>query len=633
MGSARNGATKHRASKGGSEVRAYAWIEDSLRELQWNTKCPTGKDAGGQVFTQHECNKDEHLKSKLDGGVPENIIKVREGIYWVIEAKPRHDALAVALKEAKDYANKLNRSKRIKALFVSGVAGSDTDTFLVKTEFLHQGRFVPVRMNNRAITGLLSPKMAADVLRDGPDIQEVHVDERLFLAKAEKINEILHGGGINLKDRATVMSALLLALLEDTHPNVDAPADVLIDEINARSKRTLAEQGKASYHEYVRLKPPATRDNHTKYKHALVRIIQELLSLNIRSAMNSGTDVLGRFYEVFLKYGNGAKDIGIVLTPRHITEFAAEVLNITARDVLYDPCCGTGGFLVGGFDRVRRNSGKGDLDSFKQHNIFGVDADDGVVTLAIVNMIFRGDGKNNIVNGDCFVKHIVRKNGKAEITNTPGSESQKIVTRVLMNPPFPSAEAHKEDYEFVDCALAQMVDGGLLFSVLPYPTLVKTGHYLAWRKDKLLTRNTLLAVVTLPPDLFYPTAATHTLGIIIKKGTAHPAEQNVLWVRAVNDGTRKSKSKRLIDPKSKSDYPKITDMVRGFLINPSMSVKSEEMFYRACPIDYGDKNFELVPEYYLEQSAPTAAEVRDGVESVIRSAASFMVREGVPFAY
>ncbi len=34
--------------------------------------------------------------------------------------------------------------------------------------------------------------------------------------------------------------------------------------------------------------------------------------------MNSGTDVLGKFYEVFLKYGNGAKEIGIVLTPRHV---------------------------------------------------------------------------------------------------------------------------------------------------------------------------------------------------------------------------------------------------------------------------------------------------------------------------
>jgi type I restriction-modification system DNA methylase subunit len=53
----------------------------------------------------------------------------------------------------------------------------------------------------------------------------------------------------------------------------------------------------------------------------LKHTIKELNSLDIKNAMASGKDVLGEFYEKFLKYGNGAKEIGIVLTPRHITEF------------------------------------------------------------------------------------------------------------------------------------------------------------------------------------------------------------------------------------------------------------------------------------------------------------------------
>ena len=57
------------------------------------------------------------------------------------------------------------------------------------------------------------------------------------------------------------------------------------------------------------LKLPATSDNHLKYKVALVKTIQELNNLNIRSAMNSGADVLGEFYEVFLKYGNELKKL------------------------------------------------------------------------------------------------------------------------------------------------------------------------------------------------------------------------------------------------------------------------------------------------------------------------------------
>ena len=38
-----------------------------------------------------------------------------------------------------------------------------------------------------------------------------------------------------------------------------------------------------------------------------------------------------------------------------------------------------------------------------------------------------------------------------------------------MNPPFPSSEGHEKEYEFVNAALAELQDGGLLFTVLPYP--------------------------------------------------------------------------------------------------------------------------------------------------------------------
>jgi type I restriction enzyme M protein len=81
--------------------------------------------------------------------------------------------------------------------------------------------------------------------------------------------------------------------------------------------------------------------------------------------MNSSTDVLGQFYEVFLKYGNGAKEIGIVLTPRHITKFAVEAVGISPSDIVLDPACGTGGFLVAAFDYVRQNATKPQLEKFK----------------------------------------------------------------------------------------------------------------------------------------------------------------------------------------------------------------------------------------------------------------------------
>ena len=93
-----------------SEFRAYAWIESSLKDLGWNTRNPA-KDPAGQVYTQHECHQHEELNVQLAGGIPENVVKVRENIYWVIEAKPTHAELEKATQEARDYAKQINRSE------------------------------------------------------------------------------------------------------------------------------------------------------------------------------------------------------------------------------------------------------------------------------------------------------------------------------------------------------------------------------------------------------------------------------------------------------------------------------------------------------------------------------------------
>lgn len=60
-----------------------------------------------------------------------------------------------------------------------------------------------------------------------------------------------------------------------------------------------------------------------------------------------GTDILGHFYGEFLKYtGGDKKALGIVLTPRHITELFALIANVNKKSTVLDICAGTGGFLV-----------------------------------------------------------------------------------------------------------------------------------------------------------------------------------------------------------------------------------------------------------------------------------------------
>jgi type I restriction-modification system DNA methylase subunit len=609
-----------------SEVHAYGFIREDLRRLGWDTRNPS-RYAGGQVYTQNECLSHPEIQGALGLERPENIVKITDTIFWPIEAKADRADLSKAISEAEGYALKINRSKNIKAAFVSGVAGNQIDNYLVQTKFFDGTEFHPVTVNGKDLSALLSPSLVHAVLRDGPEILDLPIDEELFLKTAEKINQILHLGAINKNVRARVMAALLLSVVEDANLNVDAKPRVLIEDINTRARALLESQGKEQFSPFVALTLPASRDNHIKFKNALVQTLHELKNLNIRSAMNSSADVLGKFYEVFLKYGNGAKEIGIVLTPRHITKFAVDVVGVTDRDVVYDPACGTAGFLVAAFDQVRQDFGQAQVERFRKRNLFGVDQDPDVVALAIVNMIFRGDGKNNIVEGDCFQKHLVRgAGGRARYSKVPPGENDLVVTRVLMNPPFALKTSDEKEYRFVDSALREMQDGGLLFSVLPYSAMVKPDAYQRWREN-LLAKSTLLAVITFPEDVFYP-IGVHALGIFVRKGVPHPPKQNVLWIRGVNDGLLKSKGKRLPNPRAKNDYGAIRDIVKAFLANPTMNVESLERFQKACPIDFDDPLLELVPENYLDQAPPSPSEIRKGVEEVIRNSVAFLIRFG-----
>ena len=350
--------------------------------------------------------------------------------------------------------------------------------------------------------------------------------------------------------------------------------------------------------------------------------------MNIRSAMKSGKDVLGRFYEVFLKYGNGAKEIGIVLTPRHITQFAAEVMDIQTNDLVLDPTCGTGGFLVAAFDEVKKKAkGAVEWERFKQYGLYGIEEQDFIVSLAIVNMIFRGDGKNNVIGGNCFAKWLTAKthNGNviAEYLSSDSKDRIPPITKVLMNPPFPKKKTDYKAYLFIEQALKQMQEGGILFSVLPYSCLIKGGGYSAWRK-RLLKENTLLSVVTFPEDLFYP-VGVHTVGIFVKKGIPHNSQQ-VLWFRALNDGRLKKKGKRLENTRAKNDYPLIVPTLKEFISGNDVDIASIPAFQKESLVNYSDKDLELVPEAYLDERTISSSEVTDSIDQLMREGIAFRIQ-------
>ena len=605
-----------------SEVHAYRFILEELTKKEWKKE---------QIYTQQECHRIEAIREAIGGLKPENVVMLSDTTCYVIEAKNERKKLDTALKEAReDYADKINEKKKIKALFITGIAGSEEEGYVAKSQYFNNGSWETITENEVEVTGLLSVGQTQRILESKSGaIADIEISEEEFHKAAEEINSILHENAINKDYRARFISALLLALTETSEIDLDeSDTSVMIAAINKKVETILNRHGKHEFSRFIKIDEPSNPDNHVKVRAAIVKTIEKLLALNIRSAMKSGKDILGDFYEAFLKYGNGAKEIGVVLTPRHITRFAAEVLDIQPNDLVLDPACGTGGFLVAALDEARKKikSAK-DFDAFKENGIYGIEEQDPIIALAIVNMIFRGDGKNHMIEGNCFNKWLTVDNSKRSLCATYKAEdfAGRIppITKVLMNPPFAQKSSKSKEYHFVEHALRQMQDGGVLFAVLPMSVLIEKSTK-QWRKD-LLKAHTLLAVVNFPQDLFYPTG-TNTLGLFVKKGVPHPRKQKVFWARILHDGLLKKTGKRLKNPKAKDELTEVKELLAEFIKTPDgVKVQNLPEQQKAASIEFEDDDFELVPERYLDDKEPTYENITEAIEQLVKETAGYLL--------
>lgn len=140
---------------------------------------------------------------------------------------------------------------------------------------------------------------------------------------------------------------------------------------------------------------------------------------------NSAEDYLGRFYGEFMSYsGEDAQNLGIVLTPKHITELFCDLLELKTEDKILDPCCGTAGFLIASMhNMIKKTDDEAEIINIKKNQLFGIEEQSYMFTIATTNMILRGDGKSNLENKD-FLKE------------NPAQLQLKGCTVGMMNPPY-----------------------------------------------------------------------------------------------------------------------------------------------------------------------------------------------------
>lgn len=531
-----------------SEFRSYPWIIHELKGAGWNTRNPN-TTASGEVWTQGEVLNVPSIQAGLGGTKPENTVRVTPDEVWIIEAKGSLAELSLALQEAREYAESVNSTdSKVACHFISGVAGDDEDEYVVETQYLNdQGMWEYVRVDSSPLAIFPRKEELRRILNGGiADLAEVPMAVSEVVDLAGFINRKLHAAKIDKSERAVIVAISLLALEQDPDLLMKGTAKVFVNDINARAQTVFESSGRLNLWDQVKIRFTEGTIN-TKGR-ALSDVIERLKESNILHSVKR-TDVLGAFFESFLKYGNTSKDLGIVLTPRHICWMAASSLAIGREDVVYDPAAGTGGFLVAAFNSVEYNSSSQKSKEFAVNNLFATEVDSKVATLAFANMHFRGDGKHNLNVDSCFGSSVVQEITDAHPKFVRNSLKDRelqhpAVTRVMMNPPFSQDDAESE-IRFIDHALDQLESNGLLFAVIPSSVMYES-QFSEWR-DRLLRYNTLSSVVLLPYDLFYP-ASTETLGIFLRKGRPHDTSLPVLWLRISDDGFMKKKSFRVERP-------------------------------------------------------------------------------------
>lgn len=268
----------------------------------------------------------------------------------------------------------------------------------------------------------------------------------------------------------------------------------------------------------------------------------------IDTESSEGQDILNLFFIAFNKY-TGKADKNQAFTPDHITDFMCRATNVDRTKRIFDGTCGSGSFLVQAMvkELVDCNSMNATeeqkrswMETVRREHIYGIEIEEVAYGLSTTNMLIHSDGNSNIKLGDLFQSYDFLKQANPDI--------------ILMNPPYNAKpitipESYKKDWDdkakkgttdptkglvfiqFVSDAIHKMNEERIknheqkkevkLAVLLPVATAIGNGSLLTSIKGKLLENNTLDAVFSLPPEIFYPGAAVSACCMIFTLGKPH----------------------------------------------------------------------------------------------------------------
>jgi type I restriction enzyme M protein len=246
----------------------------------------------------------------------------------------------------------------------------------------------------------------------------------------------------------------------------------------------------------------------------------------------------GEFYEQLLNDLQSAGNAGEYYTPRAVTAFMAQMIDPKPGELLLDPACGTGGFLTGAINHMRKRYVKRPEDEAKmQASLRAVEKKQLPHMLCVTNMLLHG------IEDPSFVRHD-NTLARPYISYTQSDR----VDIVLTNPPFGGREEdgieqnfpqHFRTRETADLFLALIVrllkPGGRAAVVLPDGTLFGEGVKTRL-KEHLLQECNLHTIVRLPNSVFKPYASIGTNLLFFEKG--EPTKEIWFWEHRVPAGQK-----------------------------------------------------------------------------------------------
>jgi type I restriction enzyme M protein len=220
---------------------------------------------------------------------------------------------------------------------------------------------------------------------------------------------------------------------------------------------------------------------------------------------------LSQVYEdLLLKMGEKNSDGGQFFTPREVIRAMVHTIQPKLGDTIYDPCCGTGGFLAVAYEHIARNQGKSpastDIDTLKHDTFFGREKENLVFPIALANLVLHGIDQPNLWHGNTLTK---RATYSALFDKAP-----KFFDVILTNPPFGGKEGKdaQKNYAyatgstqvlFVQDILGELATNGRCAIVLDDGFLFrKDEDAFVETKRKLVDECDLWAVVSLPGGCF-----------------------------------------------------------------------------------------------------------------------------------